>query len=174
MDARARLTRALVRTILIAAVVSAPVFLLAEEFAAEHVGRVAASNGVTALGCLALLGMLRAGRVESAARVLVFGLLTLVASLAWTNGEPVHVNVINFALVTVLASVLLGRRTLLAVGAVCAALMVGIAWRNALPTAGEEPFEARLEAIAQFLPTYAVVVGVLWLRERFAEPAPRA
>ena len=174
MDPRARLTRALVLTILVAAIASAPVFLFAEEFDAEHVRRVAASNGVTALGCLGLLAMLRAGQVERTGRVLVFGLLALVGSLAWTNGEPVHVNVINFTLVTVLAVVLLGRTTLLAVAAACAALMCAIAWKSAVPPPGEELFEARLEAIAQFLPTYVVVVGVLWLRERFAERAPAA
>ena len=77
------------------------------------------------------------------------------------------------ALVTVLSVVLLGRRTLLAVGAVCAALMVGIAWKSAVPRPGEGMVEARLEAIAQFLPTYVVVVGVLWLREHFAERGAR-
>ena len=165
MDPRYRLTRALVLTILVAAVASAPVFLFAEEFDREHILRVAASNGACALLCLFLLGLLRAGNVVLTARLLVFSLLALIGALAWTNGEPVHVNVINFVLVTLLAAVLLGRRGLLAVGAIAAALMVAIAWKSAVPVPDEDLLEVRLEAIVQFLPTYLVVIGVLWLRE---------
>ena len=153
------------RLILLAAIVSAPVFLLAEEFDASHSLLVLGSNGVTALLCLFLLWRLRAGQVELAAQVLVWGLLILVGGLASTNGEDVHVNVINFILVTVLASVLLGRRALLRVAALSSTLMIAIAWRQAVAPPGEEIFEVRLESIAQFLPTYLVVVVVLWLRE---------
>lgn len=165
-DPRRQLTRGILRLILAAAILSAPVFLVAEDFDAPHVGLVLASNGVCALLCLALLWRLRLGEVDLAARALVWGLLAVVGSLASFNGEPVHVNVINFVLVTVLASVLLGRRSLLPVAGISAALMLSIAWRHALPPAGEELFEYRLETIAQFLPTYLVVVAVLWLRER--------
>ncbi|MEZ6017049.1 MAG: hypothetical protein R3F49_18175 [Planctomycetota bacterium] len=163
MDPRARLTRDIVRLILAAALLSAPVFLFAEEFDREHILRVAASNGVTAVLCAGLLALLRRGSVEPVARGLVLGLFTLVGVLAWTNGEDVHVNVINFVLVTLLASVLLGRASLLAVGALSAAEMCAIAWRTARAAPGEELTEARFESIAQFLPTFAVVVLVLWL-----------
>lgn len=164
------LTRAIVWLVLVAAIVSAPVYLVAEDFEQAHVGTVLASNGVCVVLCVGLLVMLRRGQDEPAARILVLGLLALVGTLAWMNGEDVHVNVVNFLLVTVLASVLLGRRALSFVGLVAAVEMVAIAWRQAVPPPGEELFEARLESIAQFLPTYLVIVVVLWVRNR----APRA
>lgn len=166
MDTRATLLRSLLRLILAAALLSAPVFLFAEEFDGEAVRRVLLSNGVCALGCLGLLRLVARGRAELAARALVLGLFLLVAGLASTNGEAVHVNVINFMLVTVLAAVTLGARALLLVGGASAVVMLAIAWTQAVPTPGEDPLEARLEAIAQFLPTWCVVVGVLWLHLR--------
>lgn len=166
MTPRHLLTRAIVRLILLAAVASAPVFLLAEGFDTAHVWLVLASNGICALLCLGLLLRLRQGQVQFSARLLVIGLLALVGWLASTNGEDVHVNVINFVLVSVLASVLLGQRSLLLVAGISTCLMLVIAWRQAVPPAGEELFEARLESVAQFLPTYLVVVAILWLRER--------
>lgn len=162
MDARTRLVRSLLRLILAAALLSAPVYLVAEEFGGEAIVRVLLSNGVCALGCWGLLRLVGAGRVELAARVLVWGLLLLVAGLASSNGEPVHVNVINFMLVTLLAAVTLGARALLVAGGLSAAVMLGIAWTQAVPPIGEDLLEARLEAIAQFLPTWCVVVAVLW------------
>ena len=47
-------------------------------------------------------------------------------------------------------------------GGLSAAVMLGIAWTQAVPPIGEDLLEARLEAIAQFLPTWCVVVAVLW------------
>jgi hypothetical protein len=167
-EARGTLTRRLLVVVLVAAVATAPVFLFAERFAARNVGRVAASNGAAALLCLVLLWILRRGHAAAVGRALVFGMLALVVALTWTNGEPVHQNVVNFVLVTVLASVLLGRRALLAVAAVAALAMVAIAWRQG----GEA--EARFESIAQFLPTYAVITLVLWLREAPAAGLPGA
>ncbi|MBI5432477.1 MAG: hypothetical protein HZA52_06585 [Planctomycetes bacterium] len=165
MDPRLRFVRALLWVVLVAALVTAPVFLFAESFDREHVVRVVLSNGVAAGLCGGLLLHSRRGNAVAVGRVLVFGLLALVASLSWTNGEDVRINVINFVLVSVLASVLTDRRALLGVAVVSAAVMVSIAWRQAIPPAGEELLEARLEALAQFLPTYAVIVLVLWLRE---------
>lgn len=166
MDPRLRLVRALLWIVLAAAVLTAPVFLFAESFDREHVVRVALSNGLAAALCAGLLVWSRRGHADAVGRVLVFGLLALVASLAWSNGEDVHVNVVNFVLVTVLASVLTERRVLLGVAVLSAAAMCAIAWKQAVPPAGEELVEARLESIAQFLPTYAVIVWVLALRER--------
>ena len=100
MDLRQRLTRTLVLVVLAAAVLTAPVFLLA-------------------------------------ARLLVFGLLALVGALAWTNNESVHVNVVNFVLVTVLAAALLDGGGLLLVAVPAACLMVAIAWKQAAPAAVE-------------------------------------
>jgi hypothetical protein len=167
--ARGRLTRQLLLLVLFAALATAPLFCFAEGFEARHLWRVVGSNGGAALLCLVLLRVLRGGRVALVGRLLVFGLLALVASLAWSNGEDVHQNVVNFVLVTLLASVLLGRRALLLVAPVAALVMAAIAWRQARAAPGEELLEARFESIAQFLPTYAVITLVLWLRERLLE-----
>lgn len=162
------LTRALVKLVLLAAVVTAPIFLFGEGFEAKYLWRVAASNGVCVGLCLALLALLNRGRVQLAGAILVYGLLALVGTLAWVNGEPVHVNVINFVLVAVLASVVAPVRDLLIVGALAAVEMVAIAWRQpveVLPV-GKELAEVRFESIVQFLPTFCVVVGVLFLGAR--------
>jgi hypothetical protein len=44
--------------------------------------------------------------------------------------------------------------------------MVAIAWEQAAPAGGEQLVEARVESIIQFLPTYCVIVLVLWLQRR--------
>lgn len=165
-NTRHQLLRAILRLIFVAAVASAPVFLIAESFEPERVMIIIASNGVCAALCLVLLHRLRKGKYESGAQVLVFGLLGLVAWLASTNGESVHVNVVNFVLVTVLASVLLGARSLWFVAAVSALSMILIAWRQAAPTEDEGVVQIRMELIGQFLPTYLVVVTILWLSGR--------
>jgi hypothetical protein len=165
MDARELLTRAILRLILAAAVLSAPVFLVAEDFDGAHALVVLASNGVCAVLCLVLLQLLKKGRAELCAKILVVGLFLLIAALATNNGENVHVNVINFTLATLLASVLLGRKFLVGIASASALVMLWIAWHQAVPREGEEMFEARLESIAQFLPTFMVVVSILWLRE---------
>lgn len=165
---RAGLVRALLWIVFVAALATTPVFLFAEKFDREHIVRVAASNGVTMVLCAALLAVLRSGRVMLVARVLVLALLALVGWLASTNGEDVHVNVVNFVLVTVLANVLLTRRELVLVATVSAFVMCGIAWQQAVARAGEDAMEARLESIAQFLPTYTVIVLVLALARRGA------
>src|SRR5882672_9298543 len=120
---RGRRARRLLVVVLVAALATAPLFLFAEGFEARHVGRVALSNGGAALLCLVLLRVLRRGHVAPVGRALVFGLLALVGLLAWTNHEDVHQNVVNFVLVTLLASVLLGRRALLLVAAIAALVM---------------------------------------------------
>jgi hypothetical protein len=175
MPTETRLTRAILWVVLVAAIATAPIFLFAESFDREHVVRVLLSNGLAAALCTALLAVLRRGHAASVGRWLVFGLFALVAALAWTNGEDIHVNVVNFVLVTVLASVLTRRRTFFAVAAFAAATMCRIAWVQAAPETGEELLEARLESIAQFLPTYCVIVLVLGFRregrERERDPA---
>jgi hypothetical protein len=170
---RVRLTRALLLVVLVAALATAPLFAFGEGFEAGHLGRVALSNGGAALLAFVLLRTLRGGRVELVGRTLVFGLLLLVAALASTSGEDVHKNVVNFVLVTLLAGLLTSRRELTAVALLSAATMVAIAWRQAQPAPGEGAFEARFESVAQFLPTYIVIVFVLWLREPAARSAPR-
>lgn len=165
---RKALTAALVKLVLIAAVVTAPVFLFGEGFEPKYLWRVAASNGACVVLCLGMLALLKRDRIGLAAGTLIYGLLALVGALAWSNGEPVHVNVINFTLVAVLASVIGMRRDLVIVGVLSAAEMVGIAWKQpvaSLPT-GKELEEVRFESIVQFLPTFCVVIGVLWIGRR--------
>lgn len=164
MDSRHRLIRGVLRLILAAALLSAPIFLVAEKFDSHHVLIVLASNGVCALLCAGLLWRLRQGHAELAANTLVWGLMILVGTLASTNGEGVFVNVINFVLVTLLASVLLGRRTLIWIAILSTAVMTSIAWRSGEPPVGEELLEYRLEIMAQFVPTYWVIVMILWLQ----------
>jgi hypothetical protein len=166
-EPRDRLTREFLLVVLGAALATAPVFLFAEGWGVEHVWRVLASNGGTALLCGLLLRVLRTGHGNAARCALIFGLLAIVTTLAWTNGESVHVNVVNFVFVTVLASALLGPRALLVVGATSLVALSAIAFREA--GAASDPLDARLEAIAQFGPTFAAIVLVLWLRDR-AEP----
>ncbi len=167
-DEGGALTAALVKLILVAAVVTAPIFLFGEGFEAKYLWRVAASNGLCAALCIGLLGLLRQGRTRLAGSLLVYGLLALVGTLAWFNGEPVHVNVINFTLVAVLASVIASPRDLLIVGALSAIEMIAIAWARPAKflAEGKDVGEARFESIVQFLPTFCVVVGVLWLARR--------
>lgn len=167
-----RLMRHILWLVLGAALVTAPVFLFAEGFSGAHVASVAASNGVCVVLCAALLALLRRGHAERVALVLVLGLLVLVSALAWNNGEPVHVNVVNFVFVMVLAGVLLPRRMLVGVGLAGATVLVGIAWKQGVAPAGEELLEARLEPIAQFLPTYLVILLILWLRAGLEKDRP--
>lgn len=174
MPSPARLTRDILWLVLAAAAATAPVFLFAEGFGVEHVLRVAASNGVCMVLCAGLLVLLRRGRVELVALTLVLGLLALVAALAWTNDEPVHTNVVNFVFVTVLAGVLLPRRLLIGVGLTGASVLCAIAWKQGVGPDGPDLLEARLEPVAQFLPTYLVILLVLWLRAGGrSEPQPR-
>ena len=86
--------------------------------------------------------MLGGGRTELVANTLVFGLLALVGSLAWSNGERVHVNVINFILIAVLASTIASRRVLVVCTLLSAAEMIAIAVRRPFPEAGQEAAEA--------------------------------
>ena len=148
---------------LFAACVTAPVFVFGEGFEAKYVGRVAASNGLCVLLCLVLLRLLKTGRVLLVGKIFVFGLLALVGGLAWFNGERVHVNVVNFVLVAVLAASVASRGVLLVITAFAAVEMVAIAWTRPFPEAGHDLGEARFEAIAQFLPTFLVISVILWL-----------
>ncbi|MEM9801756.1 MAG: hypothetical protein AAGA20_15630 [Planctomycetota bacterium] len=160
------LLRAILKLILAAAVLTAPLFVFGEGFETESIGSVAASNGACAVLCLGLLALERRGRARFAAQLLVGGLLLLVGALAWTNGEPVHVNVINFTLVTVLASALLDRRAVVITAVLCAAEMAAIAWTRPMERAGADLAEARFESLVQILPTFAVVAAILAIRAR--------
>lgn len=174
MESRRRLLLRLLHLLLVAAAVTTPVFVFIEPLTSTHLARVAASNGAVAVGAAGLAWWLRrsAAAVVPISRCLVYGLALLISALAANNGEAVHVNVVNFVLVTVLAAVLLGRGGLIRVAPLAATVMVAIAWRQSSAVGGEELLEARLESIAQFLPTYLVIVAVLWLREEPASGSP--
>ena len=103
MHSSERLTRGILWIVLGAALATAPVFLVAEGEHRGHVLDVALSNGSCAALCAVLLVLLRRGHAEVVNRALVLGLLALISVLAWTNEETVHVNVVNFTFVTVLA-----------------------------------------------------------------------
>lgn len=173
-DSAERLTRRMVKLVLWAAVLTAPIFLFGEGFELEAVWKVAASNGVCIVLCLGLLRLAGRGRATLAASILVYGLMALVGTLASLNGEPVHVNVINFTLVTVLAAALLARRHVGVVAALSSAVMLGIAWARPVMMRPDGRVigltEARFETVAQFLPTYLVVATVLWWMSRPADP----
>ena len=161
---RASLLIALIRWVLVAAVVTAPIFLFGEGFEPKYLGRVAASNGLCALLCLGLLRLVKRGRANLAGALFVYGLLALVGVLAWVNGEAVHVNVVNFTLVVAIASAVAHPRDLLLAGALAALEMIAIAWDRPPGAASDKDLvELRFEAIVQFLPTFCVIVGVLWL-----------
>ena len=136
--------RTLLRLILAAAVLTAPLFLFGEGFEAKYVGRVALSNGACALLCLGLLALVRRGKGALAGSLLVWGLALLVGSL--------------------LASVVASRREVLLFGALSAIEMAVIAWQRPLMPPGKDLAEARFESLVQILPTFLVVVAILWLR----------
>jgi hypothetical protein len=79
--------------------------------------------------------------------------------------------VINFVLVAVLASTVTDRKVLVIAALLSSIEMVAIAWDRPLMRAGHGLAEARFESIAQFLPTYLVVVVILWLRSNSTSTA---
>ena len=93
-----KLLRVILKIILVAALVTMPLYIVGEEFTLSHLWRVLGINGGTALGTLALLQLARLGRTRIVSAVLVWGLFALISYLAATTGEPVHVNVVNFVI----------------------------------------------------------------------------
>jgi hypothetical protein len=172
-DAERTHAAALVNLILwllfVAALLTAPLFFVGESFSQTHLVRVLLSNGGTALGALGLLALLRRGRVELVAQLVSWGLFALISALSATNGEPIHVNVINFLLVVVIAHRLLSRAGFYAIAFSCAAAMAAIAIQQTFAATGTEPvFERATESLVQFLPTFLVIVLVLRLDRRRA------
>ena len=150
-----------------AALTTAPLFFVGESFTQMHLTRVLLSNGGTALGVLGLLALLRRGKVELVAQLVTWGLLALITALSATNGEPIHVNVINFLLVVVIAHRLLPRASFYAIALSCLIAMTAIAIQQTLAATGAEPaFERATESIVQFLPSFLVIVLVLRLGRR--------
>ncbi len=156
--------------LLAAALITAPLFFVGESFSQTHLGRVLLSNGGTALGALGLLALLRRGKVELVSQLVTWGLFALISALSATNGEPIHVNVINFLLVVVVAHRLLSPAGFYAVALACSAAMGAIAIQQTLAATGTEPaFERATESLVQFLPTFLVIVLVLRLGRRMSQ-----
>ena len=64
---------------------------------------------------------------------------------------------------------LLSRAELACVAAASAGVLCAIAWRQTAARTELTPF---VESVAQFLPTYAVLVFVLWVARPAQEPPP--
>jgi hypothetical protein len=158
--------RAVLRLILAAAIVTAPLYVVGETFDLSHARRVLMINGGTAVGALALLLLVRRGRAQLAAALSVLALFTLISWLAATNGESIHVNVVNFVLVLVLANLLLEGRGVAIVTVACATVMAGIAYHQSRMATGPQSNEIFIEAVIQFLPSFILIALFLRMTSR--------
>ncbi len=165
--------RAVLRLVLIAAIITAPLYVVGETFDVSHAWRVLIINGGTAMGALALLLLVRRGRAQLAGMLSVLALFTLVSSLAATTGESIHVNVVNFVLVLVLANLLLNGRGVAVVTVACASVMAGIAYHQSLMAKGPEGNEMFIGAVVQFLPQFILIALFLRMTSRKAVAARR-
>ena len=156
-----KLLRVVLKIILVAALVTMPLYIVGEEFTLSHLWRVLAINGGTALGTLALLQLARLGQTRIVSAVLVWGLFALISYLAATTGEPVHVNVVNFVLVLVLASLLLRLRDGLLILISCLLVMIAIAYRQSLSGAAIDQNERFVETMVQFIPQFLIIALLL-------------
>ena len=91
------------KLILGAAVITAPLYIIGETFDLSHAGRVLLINGGTAGAAIILMLLVQRGYARLVGALTVWVMYALVTSLAATSGEPIHVNVVNFVLVLVLA-----------------------------------------------------------------------
>ena len=158
--------RAVLKLILVAAIVTAPLYVVGETFDLSHARRVLTINGATAVGALVLLLLVRRGWAHLAGVLSVFALFTLISWLAATNGESIHVNVVNFVLVLVLANLLLNGRGVAVVTVACAGVMAGIAYHQSRMARGPDGTELFIEAIVQFLPQFILIALFLRMTSR--------
>ena len=156
-----KLLRVILKIILVAALVTMPLYIVGEEFTLSHLWRVLGINGGTALGTLALLQLARLGRTRIVSAVLVWGLFAPISYLAAATGEPVHVNVVNFVLVLVLASLLLRPRDGLLISISCLLVMITIAYRQSLSGAASDQNERFVETMVQFIPQFLIIALLL-------------
>ncbi len=154
------------KIILVAAIVTAPFYMFGEAFDLSHLWQVAMINGGTALAAVMFLMLVQRGHVRLVSELAVWGLLFLISWLAATNGEPIHVNVVNFVLVVVLANLLLGGRGFVLATCTCAVAMTGIAYHQSLLTKGPEGNEVFVETIVQFLPQFILIALLLKMSSR--------
>lgn len=152
---------AVLKLILGAAIVTAPLYVVGEGFDLSHVARVLLINGGTAIGALILLLLAQRGYDRLISGVTVWGLYALVSWLAATNGEPIHTNVVNFVVILVLANLLLGGRGVVLVALACATAMVGIAYHQARTATADQFGEILVETVVQFLPQFILITLLL-------------
>ena len=155
------LLRVILEVILFAALLTIPLYIVGEEFTLTHLWRVLVINGGTAMGTLALLQLARLGRTRIVSAVLVWGLFALISYLAATTGETVHVNVVNFVLVLVLASLLLRPRDGLLILVACLLVMITIAYRQSPSGAAIDQNERFVESVVQFVPQFLIIALLL-------------
>ncbi len=160
-----RLTIAL-KILLFAAIATAPLYLVGENFDLSHIWRVILTNGGTALAALVLLFLVRRGHIRIVAYVAVWGLFGLVASLAATNGESIHINVVNFSLVLVLAHFLLHRDGAIVATVACLLTMTAIAYHQSVIENPSNTQEIFVGTVVQFLPQFILIAFLLRLMYR--------
>jgi hypothetical protein len=100
-----------------------------------------------------------------AAVLSVLALFSLISWLAATNDESIHVNVVNFVLVLVLANLLLKGRGVAVVTVAC-----GIAYDQSLMATGPQSKEIFMEAVVQFLPPFILIALFLRMTTRKVVP----
>ena len=157
---KASLTTVL-KLILGAAIVTAPLYIVGETFDLSHAGRVLLINGSTAAVAVILLLLVQRGYGRLVIVLTVWGLYALVTWLAATSGEPIHVNVVNFVLVLVLANLICSGRTVAIVTLACATAMIGIAYYQSLTATGGQGREVFVETVVQFLPQFIFMAVLL-------------
>ena len=165
-QAAARL-KLVLKIILVAAIVTAPLYVFGETFDLSHLWKVVMINGGTALAAMVLLLLVHRGHVRLVSALAVWGLLALIAWLAATNGEPIHANVVNFVLVLVAANLLLGTRSVVLIAFTCAIAMTAIAYHQATVTKGLEGSEVFVETIVQFLPQFILIALLLVVTSKY-------
>lgn len=153
--------KTVLKIILVAAIATAPLYVFGETFDLSHLWKVVMINGGTALAAMALLLLVHRGHVRLVSAFAVWGLLALISWLAATNGEQIHVNVVNFVLVLVAANLLLRTPGVLLVAFACAIAMTGIAYHQATMAKGPVGNEVFVETIVQFLPQYILIAMLL-------------
>ena len=149
------------KLILGAAIITAPLYVVGETFDLSHAGRVLLVNGGTAGSAVILLLLVQRGYGRLVGALTVWGLYALVTWLAATSGEPIHVNVVNFVLVLVLANLLCSGRAVAIVTLACATAMVGIAYHQSLMATGGQGREVFVETVVQFLPQFIFIALLL-------------
>ena len=149
------------KLILGAAIITAPLYVVGETFDLSHAGRVLLINGGTAGAAVILLLLVQRGYGRLVSVLTVWGLYALVSWLAATNGEPIHVNVVNFVLVLVLANLLCSGQAVAILTLACATAMVGIAYHQALLTTSGQGKELFVETVVQFLPQFIFIALLL-------------